>query len=147
ALEHEGVDPGDVADEAEGRVPGRDGDEAGVLARETDRVGTVAVDPGHHLPVDLADEGHADDVDRLRVGHPQAVDEDGLLAQAAHEVGALGTATVHDHRVHAHQAHEHDVLGEEVDQCRIGHGVAAVLDHHDAPGELPDVGQGLGQDG
>jgi hypothetical protein len=104
----------------------------------------VAVDGADDLPVDLAQQGHADDVDRLGVGDPQALDEHRLLTQAPHEVGDLGPAAVDDDRVHAHEAHEDDVLGE---QLEVAHGVAAVLDDDRPARELPDVGQGLGQDG
>ena len=73
----------DVADEAEARVAHRHRDEAGVLARQADRVRAVAVDRGDDLAVDLADERHAHDVDRLGVGDPQPVDELRLLARGA----------------------------------------------------------------
>jgi hypothetical protein len=144
ALQDGGVDAADVAHEAEPGVALADGDEAGVLAREADGVGAVAVDGPHHLPVDLADQCHADDVDGLGVGDPQAVDEHGLLAEPGHQVGDLGPAAVDDDGVHADEPHEDDVLGEELE---VAHGVAAVLHHHGLAGELADVGQRLGQDG
>ena len=48
------------------------------------------------VAVDLADEHHARDVERLGVGDPQAVAELGLLAEPLHEVADLRTAAVHD---------------------------------------------------
>ena len=135
-----------VADEAEARVALVDPDEAGVLAREPDRVRAVLVDRRDDLAVDLADERHAHDVDGLGVGDPQAVDELGLLAEPAHEVGDLRTAAVHDDRVHADQPHEHDVLREQVGERGILHRVAAVLDDDGLARELADVRQRLGED-
>ena len=143
AFEDVRVDPADVADEAEAGVPLADGDEAGVLPRQADGVGAVAVDGADDLAVDLAQQGHADDVDGLRVGDPQTLDEDRFLAEAAHQVGDLWPAAVDDDGIHADEAHQHDVLGE---QLEVAHGVAAVLDHDGLAGELPDVGQRLGQD-
>ena len=72
----------DVADEAETLVALRDRDQAGVLAREPDRVRAVLVERRDHLAVHLADERHARDVDRLRVGDAQPVDEGRRLARA-----------------------------------------------------------------
>ena len=106
----------------------------------------MLVERGHDLAVDLADQRHAHDVDALGVGDAQAVDELGLLAEAAHEVGDLRAATVHDDRVHAHEPHEHDVLREQVGERRVVHRVAAVLDHDGPAGELADVRQRLGED-
>ena len=99
------------------------------------------------LAVHLADERHADDVDGLGVGHAQAVDELGLLAEPAHQVADLGSPAVHHHGVHAHEPHEHDVLGEELREVGVLHGVPAVLDDHGLAGELPDVRERLGEDG
>ena len=73
----------DVADEAEllGALLG--GDQVGVLAREPDRQRRVHVDGRDDLPVDLAHEHHAGDVEGLGVGDPQPVAELGVLAEAA----------------------------------------------------------------
>jgi hypothetical protein len=166
AFQHRGVDVADVTHESQPGIPGHHCDQAGVLAREPDGIGPVPVDGPHHLAVDLAHQGHTDDVDGLGVSHPQAVDEDRLLAQAPHQIGDLGAAAVDDDRVHAHPPHEGHVPGEEVDQVRglggapldagrlgdsphpgLGHGVAAVFDDHGAARELADVGQRLGQHG
>ena len=140
------VDPADVADEAEALVAHLGRDEPGVLAREAHRVRAVPVQRRDDLTVHLADERHAGDVDGLGVGDPQAVDALRLLAEAAHQLGDLRTATVHDHRVHADEAHEHDVLREQVGERGVVHGVAAVLDHDGLARELPDVRQRLGED-
>ena len=106
----------------------------------------MLVERADDLAVHLADEGHAHDVDGLGVGHPQAVDELGLLAQPLHEVADLRATAVHDHRVHADEAHQHDVLREEVGERGVFHRVAAVLDHHRLARELADVRQRLGED-
>ena len=106
----------------------------------------MAVDRRDDLAVDLADQRHAHDVDGLGVGDAQPVDELGLLAQASHELGDLRPAAVHDDRVHADEAHEHDVLGEQVGEGGVLHGVAAVLDDDGLARELADVRQRLGED-
>ena len=146
-LEDRGVDAADVADEAEAGVALLDRDEPGVLAGQPDGVGAVPVEGGDDLAVHLADEGHADDVDGVGVGDAQPVDELGLLAEAAHELADLGAAAVHDDGVHADEAHEDDVLGEELGEAGLLHGVAAVLDDDGAAGELADVRERLGEDG
>ncbi len=122
-----------VADEAEPRIALVDADQPGVLAREPDRVRTVPVDRRDDLAVDLADERHAHDVDRLGVGDAPAVDELGLLAEPAHELGDLRTAAVHDDRVHADEPHQHDVGREQVGELGVLHRVAAVLDDDGPP--------------
>ena len=68
----------------------------------------------HDLPVHLADERHAHDVDGLGVGDAQAVDELGHLAEALHQVADLRTPAVHDDGLDADEVHEHDVLREEL---------------------------------
>ena len=112
------------------------------------------VEGGHDVPVDLAHEDHAGDVEGLGVGHPQAVDELGDLAQPAHHVADLGAAAVDDHEPEADGVEEGDVLGEGgqpgvgLVPSPAGHeGAAAVLHHHHRVPEAPDVGQGLDQDG
>ena len=66
----------------------------------------------HDVAVDLAHQDHADQVDGVGVGDPEAVLELGLLAHPLHQRADLGSAAVDDHRQHAHRAHQHDVLGE-----------------------------------
>ena len=115
----------------------------------------VDVDGRDDVPVDLADEHHAGDVEGLGVGDPQPVDELGDLAEPGHELADLGAAAVHHEGAHADRAHEHDVGGERGQagvaglpprpgrsadlatrparnrlSARPGQGVAAVLDHH-----------------
>ena len=122
-------------------------DEPGVLARHADGERAVHVDGGHDLAVDLADEHHPGDVERLGVGDPLAVAELGLLAQPLHQVADLRAAAVHDHRPEADRVHQHDVLGERGRQRRVDHGVAAVLhDDHPTPEPL-DVRQRLDEHG
>ena len=62
--------------------------------------------------VDLPDEHHARDVERLGVGHPQPVAELGLLAQPGHERADLRATAMDHHRQDPDGAHEHHVLGE-----------------------------------
>ena len=118
----------------------------GVLARHADGVRTEPVHHRDDLAVDLADERHAHDVDRLGVGDAPAVDELGLLAEAAHEIGDLRAAAVHDDRVHADEPHQHDVGREQLRELVVLHRVAAVLDHDGLARELADVRQRVGED-
>ena len=113
-----GIDRAHVADEAEPRIALVDADQARVLARQPDRVRAVPVHRRDDLAVHLADERHAHDVDGLGVGDAAAVDELGLLAEPAHEVGDLRSAAVHDDRVHPDEAHEHDVGREQLGERR-----------------------------
>ena len=64
------------------------------------------------VPVDLAHQHHAGNVEGFGVGDPQAVPELRLLAQPAHELADLRPAAVDDHGAHPNRAHEHDVGGE-----------------------------------
>ena len=111
-VEQVGVDRGDVADEAELRGRGPGADEAGVLAGDADRQRPVDVDGRDDVPVDLADQHHAGDVEGLGVGDPQAVDELGHLAEPGHQLADLRAAAVDDEGSHPDRAHEHDVGGE-----------------------------------
>ena len=146
ALHDRGIDLAHITDEPEQRVALIDTDKRGVFAGKSDRVGTVAVHRRDDLAVDLADQRHAHDVDGFGVGDAPAVDELGFLAEPAHEIADLRTAAVHDDRVHADETHEHDVGGEEIRECRIGHRVAAVLDHDGLARELADIRQRFGED-
>ena len=139
------VDRGHVTDEAQLGAAGVGGDQAGVLAGQTDGQRAVHVDGRHDVAVHLAHQDHAGDVERLGIGHPQAVAELGFLAQPGHEIADLGTAAVHHHHPDAHRLDEHDVLGEAGRGLGVDHGVAAVLDDDGRTQEPADVGQGLDQ--
>jgi len=100
----------------------------------------VDVDDRDDLPVHLAHEDHAGDLEGLGVGHPHPVTELGHLSQPGHHRTDLGTSAVDDDREHAHRTHEDDVLGELGQRGSIGigvvgrvtgAGVAAVLDDDD----------------
>ncbi|MPN11087.1 hypothetical protein SDC9_158388 [bioreactor metagenome] len=80
------------------------------------------------------------------IGHAHALDEFTLLAQALKRGLDLRAAAMHHHRVHAHQFKQHHIFGKVGLQLGIGHGVAAVLDHHGLAMELADVGKRLSQD-
>ena len=155
-LDDLGVDAGDLADLADvehliGLFLARHQhllgvDEVAILAGQPHRAAAVLVDQGHDVLVDQAAQDHLDDVEGLLVGHPHALDELALLADALQEAGDLRAAAVHHHRVHPHQLQEHHVLGEGLHQVALGHGVAAVLDDDGLVVEALDVGQRLGQD-
>ena len=156
------VDHLDVADEAERGVPGRGGDQVGVLARQPDRQRAVHVDGRHDLAVHLADEDHAGDLEGLGVGHPHPVAELGHLAEPRHQLADLGAAAVDDHRAacptermsttssaneasaSASPARSPDASGSPSTGRQH---VAAVLDDDDLAPEAQDVGQRLDQHG
>ena len=73
-------------------------------------------------------ENHFDHRHGFVIGHPHAVDETALLAQALQHLTDLRTAAVHHDRIHAHQFHQHHVSGKAVFQIWFGHCVTAVLD-------------------
>jgi len=121
-------------------------DEVAVLAGEPHRAAAVLVDQGDDVLVDQTAEHHFHHVERFLVGHPHALDEFALLADALQQAGDLRAAAVHHHRVHADQLQQHHVLGEGLHQVALGHGVAAVFDDDGLVVETLDVGQRLGQD-
>ena len=120
-------------------------DEVAVLAGKTDRATARAVDRGDDLFVDLSGKHHLDDFHRRRVGNPQPIDELALHFQAIEHLPDLRAAAVHDHRVYANLLQQHDVLGEELRELRVPHGVAAVLNDESLAGVAAHEGQSLGQ--
>ncbi len=113
AVDQLGADRGDVADEPERRVGGSDRQQPRILARHADRnrlVAGLAVDRGDEVAVDLADQHHADDLERLAVGDPKAVLELGLLADAAQHRIDLRSPAMDQHAAHADAAQQQDIL-------------------------------------
>ena len=141
------VDPLDRADEADllGVGDRRDLEQRAVLAGEADRRLAVAVEPLDDVGVELAEQDHPRHLDRLRVGDPQALVEADLEPEPLHVLGDLGAAAVDDDRVEADVLEQDDVGGEGLAQRLLAHRGAAVLDHHGAAVELPDVGERLEQ--
>ena len=146
-VEHVDVDALDLADEADLARRSRAGDleQRAVLAGEPDRRLAVAVEAHDDVGVDLAEQDHLRDLDRLGVGDAHALDEPHLHPEPLHVAGDVGAAAVDDHRVQADVLEQHDVGREVVAQRLVAHRRAAVLDHDRAPVELADVGQGLEQ--
>ncbi len=148
------VDGDHLPDEADvDRLPVDDrlgsggGEQAAVLPRQADRPAAVLIDQADHLGSDLADQHHADDVDRLLGGDPQAAAELARDAEPGEHRGDLRAAAVHHDRVDAAGAEEHHVLGEGPAAGVVHHRVAAVLDHHDVAVELLEPRQRAGEDG
>ena len=121
-------------------------EEAGVLPRQADGLAAVVVDEPDDLLVDLADEDHLDDLDRLGVGDAHAPDEARLLAEPLHQRADLGPAPVHDDRLKAHEAQEDHVEREGLIEVGALHRGAAVLDDDRLAAKLPDVRERLEQD-
>ena len=119
--------------------------EVGVLARQADGESPVNVDRRDDLAVDLSDEHHPRDLERLGVGHRQPVPELRLFAETLHELSDLRAAAVYDHRQHTDRTQQHDVLGERSEgvgnapahgeTVRRGDRVPAVLDDDDRTGK------------
>ena len=144
-VDHVDVHLLDLADEAHvlGVGDRPDLEERAVLATEADRGLAVPVEPHEDVRVDLAEQHHLRDLDRLGIGDPQALDELHLHPHPLHVVGDLRPAAVDDHGVHPDVLEEHHVPGEGLPQLLVAHRRAAVLDHDRAAVELPDVGQRL----
>ena len=121
------------------------GEQAGVLAGHPDGQRTVRVDQPDQLPADLADQHHPDDVHGVRRGDPEAALELARQAEPLQHGADLRPAAVHHDRPQPDGAQEHHVGGEGGLQRVVGHRVAAVLDHHDRPGEPAQPGQRAGQ--
>ena len=86
------VHPLDLADVAHvlGVVDRPDGEHRAVLAREANRRLAVAVDALDDVRVHLAEEDHLRHLDRVGIGHPEALVELDLHAQALHVAGDVG---------------------------------------------------------
>ena len=143
-----GADAGDVADEAERGIRRGDRQQPRILARHADRdrlVAGLAVDRRDEVAVDLADQHHADDLERLGVGHAKPVLELRLLADAAKHRVDLRPAAMHQHAAHADAPQQQHVLREREVELVVDRR-AAELHHHRLAGELADVGQRLDED-
>ncbi len=113
------VDGYDIADIAELGIAGRGRDEACVLAGEPDREGPMNVDRPDDVTVDLADEHHPRDVERLGVGDSVPAAELGHLAETRHERADLGSSAVHDDWEDPDRTEKDDVLGEALKGVRL----------------------------
>jgi hypothetical protein len=107
----------------------------------------VLVDQPDDVRTDLTGEDHADDVDGLRGGHPQAAAELARDAEPGEHLGDLRAAAVDDDGQDAAGPQEDHVLGEGAAALVVHHRVAAVLDHHDVAVELAQPGQRAREDG
>jgi hypothetical protein len=98
-----------------------------------------------NLGVELAREGHHDDVERLLVRHAAAVVDDGLDAQPPAELRGLFPASVHHDDSNADLRTERDLLAE-CDQAIPFVGDLAAELHDEGPAAKPvDVGKRLAQ--
>jgi hypothetical protein len=99
----------------------------------------VAVDQQHDVLVDLADEHHLRDLDRLLIRNAQPVDELHRQLEPLHVARDLRSAAVHDHRIHPDVLEQHHVTRKLLLEPRVGHRRAAVLDHDRLAVKLADV--------
>ena len=129
-----------------GVMDDRRGHQAAVLARQADRLSAEAIDQHHELLLDLTGQHPLDDLHRLGVGHPHALDESGFLANTLQGVIDLRPAAMHDDRPHSDELQKHDIVREAFLQRLLCHRIAAVLDDDRATVEAADVGKRLGQD-
>jgi hypothetical protein len=109
------------------------------------RPSSPAVDRADQLAVDLADQHHADDVERLGVGDAQAVAKLGDLALALHLPVDLWSSAMDQHRADADRVEQQHVLGQAARARRVGHRQPADFDHQNLAGEAADIGQRLDQ--
>ena len=140
----------DVADEAE--ILPRRADalprhkQVAVVAAEPDGRHTSLVDVDDQVLVELADQDHLRDLERLGVRHAMPVAELGREPQALGERRDLRPAAVHHDRLHADHSQEADVLGEPRRQAGVRHRGTAHLHHHDLAEVLAHVGERVEQD-
>jgi hypothetical protein len=147
-----GLDPGDVADQADVDLLAVDVGEAldrshgvGVLAGHAHRERPVLVEQADELPLDLAGQDHPDHVHGLGRGDPQPRGEVRVDAEQLQLGADLRAAAVHDDRAQPGVAQEDHVLRERRLQLLVDHGVAAELDDHGLAVEALQPGQGLDQ--
>ena len=145
-MEQGAADLGDPPDEAQPLVDRLDLEQPPVLAGDADRDRLQRIDRGDQVAVGLADQHHADDVERLGVGHPQALDPLHLDPRLGHLDVDLRAAAMDQHRADADRVEQQYVLGQAAHPGRIGHRQAADLDDDGLAGEAADVGQRLDQD-
>ena len=121
-LDHAHVDALDAPDEADvlpvgGRAAG-DLEQRAVISTEADGRLAVAVQAQHDLLVDLSDEHHLGDLDRVGIGDAQAADELDGQAEPLHVGGDLRAAAVDDDRVEPDVLEQHHVTRELLAQRR-----------------------------
>lgn len=139
---------GNVADEAQRRITLRDPQQPGILTRHAQRHrlrARLAVNGGDQIAIDFADQHHADNFQRLGIGHPQPVAELRLLADPAQHRVDLRPAAMHQHAAHPDRAEQQHVLRQRA----VAFGIdcrPAELHHHRLAGEFLDIGQRLDQD-
>ena len=151
-VEHADVDALDPADEADvlaarGRLAAG-AEQQPVVAAQSDRRLAVAVDQQHDVLVDLADQHHLGDLDRL----PRPTPASRRRTQPADQAAACSdvmsgpppwTTTGFIPTYFS----KHHVARELLLERGVGHRRAAVLDHHRLAVELPDVRECLEQRG
>src|SRR5690606_2238201 len=120
-------------------------DQVAILACDADGLALILVEQTDDLLVHQAAKHHLHHVHSGAVRHPDAIDELRLDVQLLEQRTDLRPTTMHNHRVHTHQLHQHDVARETVLEHFIGHGVATVLHHDGAAGELLNIGKRFGQ--
>jgi hypothetical protein len=118
---------------AAGALDRRDAEQRAVIAAQPDAGWPWRLRRSTMSLLTLPDQHHLGDLDRGGVGHAQAAHELDRHLQALHVGGDVGPAAVHDDRVQADVLEQHHVAREVLAQRRVGHGGAAVLDHHVLP--------------
>ncbi len=119
-----------------------------ILTRDADGdrlVQCLAVDGGNEVAIDLADQHHADDLQRFLVGNAEAIAEFRRLAHPVHHRIHLRPPAVDDDAAHADAPQQQHVLRQRTVE-RLVDRRAAQLHHDRLAGEAPDIGQRLDQD-
>ncbi len=96
------------------------------------------------VAVDLSDQHHADDLERLGVGDAQPVLELRFLADAAKHRVDLRPAAMDQHAAHTDASQQQNILREREVALAVDRRAAELHDDRFS-GPLPDVGQGLNQ--
>jgi hypothetical protein len=142
------ADVGDVSDEPQSRIRRRDRQQSRILARNAYRdrfVAGLAVDRGDEIAIDLPDQHHAHDLERLRVRHSEPVAKLRLLAYATEHVVDLRAAAVNQDAAHPDAPQQKHVLRQREVGLAVDRRAAELHDDRfSAP--LPDVGKRLDED-
>jgi hypothetical protein len=137
-----------IAYESQAALPRGDGEQAGIFTGDAHRYGLFqrfAIDGGDEVAVDLADQHHAHDLQRLGVGDAKPIAEFRLLPHAAHHHIDLGPAAMDKRYPHADRAKQQHVLRQGSIKLPVDRG-AAQLHHHRLSGEAADIRQRLDED-
>ena len=121
-------------------------DQTTVTTGQAHGLAASGIDQAHDVLLHFAGQHPLHHFHGFFVGDAHALNELALFANLVQRRVDLRATAVDHHGIEAHQLEQHHVLRKVRLQFRIGHGIAAVLDHDGFAVKLADVGQRLGQD-